>query len=246
MTPDSLINSIIPTTDSLKAAIMDDYGWYKISTYCNVEGDSWMIQLLTTFIGTAVGGVVAAVASLIVQNYQARKQLLREVSRDEMLEKFEKKRAALQKELEEHRDKRQNTWNLLQTMQEFASYILDADKYAALNVDQQMQYTDARDSILFLGRLIDKIESLWHQNVFLLNDDVSQSIKKIFDWMNAYKLLAMQCTMCAPKKGQPIVPPIQQRRVEECFSKCKKLRSLWNAEWDRLRDYMKRMRQEQL
>lgn len=246
MTPDSLINSIIPTTDSLKTAVMDDYGWYKISTYCNVEGNSWIIQLLTAFIGAAVGGIAAALVTLIAQKRQANRQLLQEVKRDEMLEKFERKRADLQKELEEHRDKRQNIWNLLQTMQEFASYILDADKYVALNIEQQMQYSDVRKSIRFWGGLIDKIEFLWHQNSFLLNDEVSLSIKKIFDWMNAYKFQAMQCTMSAPKKNQLIVPPIQQKRAEDSFSMCKKLRSLWNAEWDRLRDYMKKMRQELL
>ena len=214
MTPDSLINSIIPTTDSLKTAIMHDYGLYKISTYCNVEGDSWIIQLLTAFIGAAVGGIAAAVVTLLAQRCQAKKQLLLEAKRNRMMENFEKKRATLQKELEEHRDKRQNIWNLLQTMQEFASCILDADKYAAFKVDQQMRYPGARDSILFLGGLIDKIEFLWHQSSFLLDDEVSQSIKKIFNWMNAYKYQAMQCTMSAPKKDQPIVPPIQLRRVE--------------------------------
>ena len=49
------------------------------------------------------------------------------------------------------------------------------------NVNQQMQYPDARDSILFLGGLIDKIEFLRHQNRFLLNEEVSQNIKKLFD-----------------------------------------------------------------
>ncbi len=71
MTPDSLIDRIIPATGSLKTAFMDDYGWYKISTYCNVGGNSWIMQLLTAFIGAAVGGIAAAVVTLIAQKRQA-------------------------------------------------------------------------------------------------------------------------------------------------------------------------------
>ena len=248
MNPDSLINRIIPTTDSLKATVMDDFGWYKISTYCNVEGDAWWIQLLVAFIGAAVGGLCAGYVTWKMSKKHANEQLQREQARDNLLREFEQNRAALQKELEDHRDKRQNIWRILQTMQEFANHILEADKYAALNVNLQMQSSGARDSILFFGELVDKIEFLWQQNSFLLSDAISQSIKRIIDWMNTYKIQAMYCTTNAPAQNQPYTNAIhnQQSKVNGCFVNCQKLRSQWNSEWDQLNNQMKQMRQELL
>ena len=145
---DSLITNIIPTTDSLKVGIMDSLNWYKISTFCNVEGDSWWVQLLIAFIGAAVGGSIAGVVTWKMSQKQADAQLKREQVRDDLLKEFEQNRATLQKELEDHRDKRQNTWILLQTLQEFANHILEADKSAAINLAEQMKLPGARESVL--------------------------------------------------------------------------------------------------
>lgn len=244
--PDSLISRIIPTTDSLKASLIDDSSWYNISTYCNVEGDSWWVQLLTALIGAAIGGAIAGLVTWIMSKKQADEQLEREQTRDKMLAEFEKKRATLQKEIEEHRDKRQNTFILLQHLQEFAGYILDADRYAAINLSQQMKLPNDRESVLFFGDLVDKIEFLWQKDNFLLSQDISVSIKKIHDWMFSYKQQAMQCTMCAtdPAKMYTSTALIQQKRMESCAENCSKLRSLWNEEWNQLYDKMKKMRND--
>ena len=242
---DSLITNVIPTTDSLKVGIMDSLNWYKISAFCNVEGDSWWIQLLTAAIGAAAGGLFAGGVTWWMGRKQAEGQLLREKARDALLQNFEEKRATLQRELEDHRDKRQNTWMLLQTLQEFANHILEADKYAAINLAEQMKFPGARESILLWGELVEKIEFLWQQKGFLLDGNVSQSIKKIHDWMFDYKLQAMQSTMCAPNPSQLIttVVQVQQKRVDSCVKQCQELRALWNAEWNQLNSKMKQMRQ---
>ncbi|WP_458449042.1 hypothetical protein [Fibrobacter sp.] len=246
MNPDSLINRIIPTTDSLKAAVMDDFGWYKIATYCNVEGDAWWIQLIIAFIGAAVGGLFAGVVTWRMSKKQADEQLQREQARDNLLREFEQNRATLQKELEDHRDKRQNTWMLLQTMQEFASYILEADKYVATILSIQMQVPNARDSVLFFGNLIEKIEFLWQKKGFLLKKDVSQRVNKICYLMNQYKLFAMRCSQAAVPIDEPYndTTEIRMSTVEECIRQCSNFRELWNREWDQLNDYMRNIREE--
>jgi hypothetical protein len=237
MDPDSLINRIIPTTDSLNAAVMDDFGWYKISTYCNVEGDAWWLQLLIAFAGALGGGFITALVAWYVDKTNAKERLQREQARDNLL-----------KELEDHRDKRQNIWRILQTLQDFSNLILEADKYATVNISVQMQIPGARNSILFFGELVDKIEFLWKRNSFLLSDSISQSIKKIIDWMNAYKLQAMHCTTNAPAPNQPYTQAThnQQTIVNGCIANCQILQSQWNSEWDQLSNQMKQMRQELL
>ena len=176
-------------------------------------------------------------SSMVCGQKNAKERLQREQARDNLL-----------KELEDHRDKRQNIWRILQTLQDFSNLILEADKYATVNISVQMQIPGARNSILFFGELVDKIEFLWKRNSFLLSDSISQSIKKIIDWMNAYKLQAMHCTTNAPAPNQPYTQAThnQQTIVNGCIANCQILQSQWNSEWDQLNNQMKQMRQELL
>lgn len=245
MDPDSLINRIIPTTDSLKAAVMDDLGWYKISTYCNVEGDAWWIQLIIAFIGAAVGGTIAGYITWKMGKKQADEQLQREVARDNLLKELERNRATLQKELEDHRDKRQNTWMLLQTMQEFASYILEADKYAGEYLTVQMQMPNQQKSVNYFGTLVQKIEFLWFSKSFLLDRNVAQQIKQIFSLMFKYQLKAMECTNTAPKdfayhEGDEIV----FQNIDKLTKECQAIKASWNKIWDSLNSNMKKIRED--
>lgn len=245
MDPDSLINRIIPTTDSLKAAVMDDLGWYKISTYCNVEGDAWWIQLIIAFIGAAVGGTIAGYITWKMGKKQADEQLQREVARDNLLKELERNRATLQKELEDHRDKRQNTWMLLQTMQEFASYILEADKYAGEYLTVQMQMPNQQKSVNYFGTLVQKIEFLWFSKSFLLDRNVAQQIKQIFSLMFNYQLKAMECTNTAPKdfayhEGDETV----FQNIDKLTKECQTIKASWNKIWDSLNSNMKKIRED--
>ena len=247
MNPDSLINRIIPTTDSLKATIMDDFGWYKISTYCNVEGDAWWIQLIVAFIGAAVGGLFAGIVTWRMSKKQADEQLQREQARDNLLREFEDKRATLQKELEDHRDKRQNTMALLQNLSEFANRILEADKYAGIYLAVQMQMPNQQESINYFGSLVQKIEFLWHSKSFLLDQNIALQIQQIFLLMFKYQFKAMECTNMVPKdsayhEGDEVV----FQNIYKLMEECKKIKASWNKIWDDLNNNMRKMREDVL
>ena len=244
---DSLITSVIPTTDSLKVGIMDSLNWYKISTFCNVEGDSWWVQLLIAFIGAAVGGSIAGVVTWKMSKKQADEQLQREKARDALLQDFEDKRANLQRELEEHRDKRQNTSALLYNLLEFASMILEADKYAGTCLTEQMQRPNQQKSINYFGSLVQKIEFLWHSKSFLLSQNIAQQIHQIYSLMYQYQFKAMECSNIAPKDMRyHSGDEIRIQKVEKLFNECSKIRASWNKIWNDLNNNMRKMREEML
>lgn len=228
----------MPFIDSLVTSLLKDDDFYQLSAYWSGgNGENWWIQILTAFIGAAVGGAFAGIVTWRMGKKYAEDQLERDKNRDEF-----------QQKLEINRDQRQKIWILLQDLLEFASRILEADRYASCCLQNQMQVFGNQDAVNYFGSLVDKIEFLWHQKSFLLDDEIATSIKKIVDLMNEYKLSAMQCTMNAIPAGQPYNTSHNQKNqiVNQCIAKCSSFRSSWNGIWNDLNSQMRKMKEEVL
>ena len=140
----------------------------------------------------------------------------------------------MQQKLEEKRDKRQNAKELLQVLSKFSDNILEADKNSVF-IAMQMTQPNKQKEVTEFGELVEKIEFLWQQNGFLLDATFANSIQKIFRLMFLYRDCAMRCTMFAMMPGQ-------QKQIQPIISNCNYYRKLWNDEWDKINEQMKKIK----
>ena len=99
----------------------------------------------------------------------------------------------------------------------------------------QMTQPDKQKEVAEFGALVEKIEFLWQQNGFLLDATFGNSIQKIFRLMFLYRDCAMRCTMFAMMPGQ-------QKQIQPIISNCNYYRKLWNDEWDKINEQMKKIK----
>lgn len=226
--------------DSLITSVLNGEDFFQFSTYYS-SGDmsirSIIVQLLTALIGAAIGGIAAGYMTWRM----SKKHEVEQLRRDKI--KFE-----FQKKLELNRDKRQKIWNLLQNLLEFGTRILEADKYAGCVLIVKMQLHGNEADVNFFGSLVEKIEFLWNQKSFMLDDKIAENIKKIKDLMFNYRDVAMQCTKAAISLNEPYNPSHDQKQkyADECFKRCEEIRKSWNIIWNELNTQMKKMKEEMI
>lgn len=220
--------------DSLLVSVIDSVVAFHVSAGGNAGGNSTFAQCVIALFGALGGGLASALMAYFLGKRYERMLLENDERRNRLAMELERQRADLQQKLEEQRDKRQNAKELLLVLSKFSDRILEADKNSVF-VAMQMTQPDKQKEVAEFGALVEKIEFLWQQNGFLLDATFGNSIQKIFRLMFLYRDCAMRCTMFAMLAGQ-------QKQIKPIISNCNYYRKLWNVEWDKIDDQMKKIK----
>ena len=197
-------------------------------------GNSLFTLCAIALLGAFGGGLASALVTYYLGKRNEKILIANEEKRFRLTVELEKQRAAQQQKLEEFRDKRQNAKDLLFVLSKIADRVLDADKNSVV-ISAQMTLPNMQKEINAFGALVEKIEYLWQQHGFLLNPNLGNSIQKIFRLMFLYRDCAMRCTMFAMIAGQ-------QNQIKPIISNCNYYRKLWNVEWDKIDDQMRKIK----
>jgi hypothetical protein len=197
-------------------------------------GNSLFILCAIALLGAFGGGLASALVTYYLGKRNERILIANEEKRNRLAIELEKQRALQQQKLEEFRDKRQNAKDLLLILSKIADKVLEADKNSVV-VSAQMTLPNMQKEINAFGALVEKIEYLWEQNGFLLDANLGNSIQKIFRLMFLYRDCAMRCTTFAMIAGQ-------QNQIKPIISNCNYYRKLWNVEWDKINDQMRKIK----
>lgn len=197
-------------------------------------GSSLFTLCAVALLGAFGGGLASALVTYYLAKRNEKLFIANEEKRTQLIIEMEKQRAEQQQRLEEFRERRQNAKDLLLVLSKFADRILEADKNSVV-ISMQMTLPNMQKEINAFGSLVEKIEYLWQQNGFLLDANLGSSIQKIFRLMNLFKDCAMRCTTFAMIAGQ-------QKQIKPIVSNCEYYRKLWNVEWDKINDQMKKIK----
>lgn len=197
-------------------------------------GSSLFTLCAVALLGAFGGGLASALVTYYLAKRNEKLFIANEEKRTQLIIEIEKQRAEQQQKLEEFRERRQNAKDLLLVLSKFADRILEADKNSVV-ISMQMTLPNMQKEINAFGSLVEKIEYLWQQNGFLLDANLGSSIQKIFRLMNLFKDCAMRCTTFAMIAGQ-------QKQIKPIVSNCEYYRKLWNVEWDKINDQMKKIK----
>ena len=197
-------------------------------------GSSLFTLCAVALLGAFGGGLASALVTYYLAKRNEKLFIANEEKRTQLIIEMEKQRAEQQQKLEEFRERRQNAKDLLLVLSKFADRILEADKNSVV-ISMQMTLPNMQKEINAFGSLVEKIEYLWQQNGFLLDANLGSSIQKIFRLMNLFKDFAMRCTTFAMIAGQ-------QKQIKPIVSNCEYYRKLWNVEWDKINDQMKKIK----
>ena len=197
-------------------------------------GNSLFTLFAIALLGAFGGGLASALVTYYLGKRNERILIANEEKRFQLALELEKQRAAQQQKLEEFRDKRQNARDLLLVLSKIADRVLDADKNSVV-ISAQMTLPNMQKEINAFGSLVEKIEYLWQQHGFLLDANLGNSIQKIFRLMFLYRDCAMRCTTFAMIAGQ-------QNQIKPIISNCNYYRKLWNVEWDKIDDQMRKIK----
>ncbi len=197
-------------------------------------GSSLFTLCAVALLGAFGGGLASALVTYYLAKRNEKLFIANEEKRTQLILELEKNRAEQQQKLEEFRERRQNAKDLLLVLSKFADRILEADKNAVV-VSMQMTLPNMQKEINGFGTLVDKIEYLWQQNGFLLDANLGSSIQKIIRLMGLFKDCAMRCTTFAMIAGQ-------QKQIKPIVSNCEYYHKLWNVEWDKINDQMKKIK----
>lgn len=197
-------------------------------------GSSLFTLCAVALLGAFGGGLASALVTYYLAKRNEKLFIANEEKRTQLIIEMEKQRAEQQQKLEEFRERRQNAKDLLLVLSKFADRILEADKNSVV-ISMQMTLPNMQKEINAFGSLVEKIEYLWQQNGFLLDANLGSSIQKIFRLMNLFKDCAMRCTTFAMIAGQ-------QKQIKPIVSNCEYYRKLWNVEWDKINDQMKKIK----
>lgn len=197
-------------------------------------GNSLFTLCAIALLGAFGGGLASALVTYYLGKRNERILIANEEKRFQLAVELEKQRAAQQQKLEEFRDKRQNARDLLFILSKIADRVLDADKNSVV-ISAQMTLPNMQKEINAFGSLVEKIEYMWQQHGFLLDANLGNSIQKIFRLMFLYRDCAMRCTTFAMIAGQ-------QNQIKPIISNCNYYRKLWNVEWDKIDDQMRKIK----
>ena len=197
-------------------------------------GSSLFTLCAVALLGAFGGGLASALVTYYLAKRNEKLFIANEEKRTQLIIELEKQRAEQQQKLEEFREKRQNAKDLLLVLSKFADRILEADKNSVV-ISMQMTLPNMQKEINAFGSLVEKVEYLWQQNGFLLDANLGSSIQKIFRLMFLFRDCAMRCTTFAMIAGQ-------QKQIKPIVSNCEYYRKLWNVEWDKINDQMKKIK----